>query len=228
MDAASYLLPRPPFEITPDKRAAFEALYESTPLGAQVDYRLPYPKWEYLSYLCETHELVLHGSQHRRIQTVQPRQAHDVRAFSMQNAIYATTDGIWVIYFAIPDRKKFRGMSLFNSCLRARLSPDQLSEPLYFFSITHSVLLQKPWCRGMVYILPRQDFEQEPPQQFQDMEIIFPHWISSQPARPVARLPVTARDFPFLSQIHGHNDEKLTQLMTSDPNGFPWPAALES
>jgi hypothetical protein len=228
MEAASFLLPRPPFDLTPAKRAAFDTLYQSTPPGALVDYRLPYPKWEYLSYLCETRELVLHGSQKRRIQIVQPRQAVDVRAFSKQRAIYATTDGIWVIYFAILDRKKFREMTLFNSCLQARLSQGQLSEPLYFFSITHSVLLQKPWCTGMVYILPRQSFEQEGPQQAEGMHIIFPHWISTKPDRPVARLSVGAPDFPFLSQVHGHNNEKLVQLSAADPNGFPWPDALDS
>ena len=228
MDAAAFLLPRPPFELTPAKQAAFEELCQSTPRGGLVDYRLIYPKWEYLSFLCETRELVLHGSQNQSIGVVESRQANDKRAFSNQRAIYATTDGIWVIYFAILDRKKYPEMSLFNTCLRARISPDQLSDPLYFFSITHSVLLQKPWCEGMIYILPRQAFEEEAPQQMQGMEIRFPHWISERPSQPIARLSVGPQDFPFLSQIHGHNDEKLVQLATVNPAGFPWPEALES
>ena len=48
--------------------------------------------------------------------------ANDVRAFSNQRAIYATTDGIWVIYFAILNRKLYPEMSLFNSCFQARVS----------------------------------------------------------------------------------------------------------
>jgi hypothetical protein len=38
---------------------------------------------------------------------------------------------------------------------------------------------------------------------------------------------VAPEDFPFLDQIHGHNDEKLTELASANPNGFPWLEALE-
>ncbi len=227
-EVSSFLLPRPAFDLTAEKESAFGNLYRSTPAGGLVDYRLPYPKWQYLSHLCETRELVLHGSQLPDIGTVEPRQASDQRAFSNQRAIYATTDGIWVIYFAILDRRKYREMTLFNSCLRFRLSTERLSDPLYFFSITDSVLRMKPWCEGTVYILPRQTFEQEAPQQVQGTEIVFPHWIGRSPASPVAALRVGPEDFPFLSQIHGHDDEKLVRLSAADPSGFPWPEALNS
>jgi hypothetical protein len=228
MHTLDYYLPRPQFDITPEKKEAFEDLFLSTPAENIIDYRLPYPKWEYLTYLCETREVVLHGSQVVSIDVVEPRQANDIKSFSNQRAIYATTDGIWVIYFAIIDRKKYSPMSLFNSCFRAGVLPDQLSDPMYFFSITHSALLQKPWCEGAVYILPRQSFEQEAAQNMQGIDVVFPHWISASPATPIAILSVGPQDFPFLDQIHGHNDEKLGQLATTDPNGFPWPEALES
>lgn len=228
MNAPDWLLPRPPFEISPEKQMAFEDLWHSKNMGDSINYSLPYPKWQFLSYLCETKELVLHGSQNHDIRMVEPRQANDVRAYSNQRAIYATTDGIWVIYFAILDRKKYSGMSLFNSCLRARISANQVSDPMYFFSITQSALLQKPWCEGMIYILPRQPFEREASQQMQGVEIVFPHWISQVPVEPAAKLKVGPRDFPFLAQIHGHNNEKLDRLAKVDPNGYPWPEALES
>ena len=228
MKAPDWLLPGFPFDMSPEKQKAFEDLWQLKNKGDLIDYSLPYPKWQFLTYLCETKELVLHGSQNHYIDIIAPRQANDIRAYSNQRAIYATTDGIWVIYFAILDRKKYPEMSLFNSCLRARLSADQLSDPMYFFSITHSVLLQNPWCEGMIYILPRQSFEREAPQQMQGVEIVFPHWISPVPAEPAAKLMVGSQDFPFLAQIHGHNNEKLDQLAIADPNGYPWPEALES
>ena len=228
MDAPSFLLPRPRFDNTPEMTAAFDNLFQSTTTGDFFDYSLPYPKWQFLSYLCESKDLVLHGSQNLEIQSVEPRQANDKRAFSNQHAIYASTDGIWVVYFAILDRKKYPELTLFNSCLKAQISPDQFSEPLYFFSITSSVLRQKPWCMGAIYILPRQTFIQEAAQHVQGTEIIFPHWISTQPAQPRAKLLVTSADFPFLDQIHGHIDEKLIQLASANPNGFPWLDALKS
>lgn len=228
MQALDYLLPQPPFDLTPEKQAAFEKLFDSTPLDSFVEYRLPYPKWQFLSWLCQSRNLVLHGSQKTDIEIVEPRKATDVKAFSNQEAIYATTDGIWVIFFAIVNRKHFSPLSLFNSCLNIRVSPGQTLGPLYFFSITHSALLQKPWCDGVIYVLPRENFEQEPAQKMFGAEIVFPHWIGSKPTSPVAKLNVQPQDFPFLDEIHGHNDETLRQLVVAEPNGFPWPQAIIS
>lgn len=227
MQPLDYLRPQPPFDLTPEKQAAFEDLFTSTTPGDFVDYQLAFPRWQFLSYLCQTKNLVLHGSQNQAIDVVEPRKAKDVKTFSAQEAIYATTDGIWVIYFAIIDRKRFAQLSLFNSCVNIRISADQVMGPLYFFSITHSALLQNPWCDGVVYILPRESFQQEPAQQMMGAEICFPHWISAMPARPAAKLPVRPQDFPFLAEIHGHDDEKLSRLAVAYPNGFPWPEALE-
>jgi len=86
MQAPSFVLPRPKFNLTPEKQDAFEQLFLSTPGGEWVDYYLPYPKWEYFSYLCETKEVVLHGSQVLDIDEVEPRQANDKKALSNQNA----------------------------------------------------------------------------------------------------------------------------------------------
>ena len=227
MQPLDFLLPRPSIEFTSVKKKAFDRLWRSSHKEGFIDYNLPYPKWQFLSYLCTMDELVLHGSQNKNIGVVEPRQANDQRAFSNQRAIYATTDGIWVIYFAILDREKYPQMSLFNSCLQTRLLTNELSEPLYFFSISHSALIQKPWCEGAIYILPRQSFHQEDPQQMQGAEIIFPHWISSAPVNPMAKVLVQPKDFPFLDQIHGHHDQKLVQLAASKPDGFPWPDALD-
>jgi hypothetical protein len=221
MEVPNYLLPRPEFDITPSNQAAFEELWQSTPGGSCINYRLPYPKWQYLTYLCDTRELVLHGSQVLSIDTIEPRQANDKKAFSNQRAIYATTDGIWVIYFAILDRQNYPEMSLFNSCFHVRLSDDRLSDSLYFFSITQSVLIHKPWCEGVIYILPRQKFAQEAPQQIMGAEVVFPHWISTSAVKPIAKVLVEPQDFPFLDQIHGHNNDKLVELYTSKPDVFP-------
>lgn len=228
MQALDYLLPQPPCDLTPEKQAAFETLINSTPSGSFVNYQLASPKWKFLSYLCKSRNLVLHGSQNADIAVVEPRKAIDVKAFSKQDAIYATTDGIWVMYYAIIDRKNFSPLSLFNSCLDIQSSPEQTLGPLYFFSITHSALIQKPWRDGTIYVLPRENFEQEPAQQMLGAEIRFPHWISTKSAKPLAKLRVQPQDFPFLAQVHGHNDEKLNLLASTDPNGFPWPAALET
>lgn len=228
MQTLNYFLPRPPLNFTSEQMAAFDALWQSRHNSEALNYRLPYPKWQFLSYLCDVEELVLHGSQNPNLDIVNPVQANDVKSFSNQRAIYATTDGIWVIFFAILNRRQHPGMSLFNSCLQVRYPTGLVDDPLYFFSITASALAQKPWCNGAIYILPRKPFVQEPPQIMQGAEIVFPHWISDVPVKPLAKLLVGPQDFPFLEQIHGHNDQKLQELSAANPSGFPWPQALES
>lgn len=227
MSVPSYYLPRPGFILDAKKQEAFDRLWQAASRGGVIDYRLPYPKWQFLSYLCESRELVLHGSQNTNIKVVEPRQAMDKRAYSNQKAIYATTDGIWVIYFAIVDRQGHPGISLFNSCFQISITEQQLSEPYYFFSISTFALKQKPWCDGAVYILPRLKFTREAAQQIQGAEVIFPHWISTQVVEPMAKMTVGTADFPFLDQIHGHDDQKLVELYLANPDVFPT-EALES
>lgn len=91
-----FLLLQPPFCLSTEQQAAFESLIDSTNQGSFIDYQLNVPKWQFLSYLCKSRDLVLHGSQNLDIVEVEPRMANDLKAFSGQDAIYAATDGIWV------------------------------------------------------------------------------------------------------------------------------------
>ena len=225
MEILDHYLPGPEFKRSPEKRSAFEALWEAAGHGERLDYHLPYPKWQFLTYLCEKKPVILHGSQLAELETVQPQQANDIRAFANQRAIYATTDGIWVIYFAILDRKQ-HPMSLYNACFRYQDAEDHWSNPFYFFSISHSALVRDPWIWGTIYILPRDSFHKEPNQPIMGVTVDFPHWVSHAPAAPIAKLTVGPEDFPFLAQIHGHDDTLLNKLVREDPDGFPWPEAL--
>ena len=65
-------------------------------------------------------------------------------------------------------------------------------------------------------------------QHMLDAEIILPQWVSSRPAVPITKLLVQPRDFPFLVQIHGHDDEKLRRPAADNPNGFPWSETLDT
>jgi hypothetical protein len=223
MQIPPYFLPRPALDLSPAKTQAFDRLFaEMNALpGRVIDYQLPYPKWQFLSYLGEMHPVLFHGSQNHAIEKLEPRQPRDIREFSNQLAVYASDDGIWSMYFAINDRQKY-GMSLVNSCFRFQEAPGTLSDPFYFFSITASALAQSPWCTGMIYILPRANFIVEPPQQHHGIDIVLSHWVSPLPALPLARLPIGPQDFPFLGQIRGHDDALLFARAQADPDGFPW------
>jgi hypothetical protein len=41
--------------------------------------------------------------------------------------------------------------------------------------------------------------------------------------RPLARVAVEPADFPFLSQIRGHDDDRLAEYAHALETGAPWP-----
>src|SRR4051794_28104305 len=65
----------PPLRLDAGKVRAFEELYQtmmdSAP-GEILDYRLPYPKHEFLRYLVARKHLLIHGSNHPAIVALAP------------------------------------------------------------------------------------------------------------------------------------------------------------
>jgi hypothetical protein len=187
-----------------------------------IDYRLDAPKWQFLCHAAERRNVVLHGSGNPAIEQFEPRQPNDTLDFSNRRAVFAATDGIWPIYYAILDRERHPTMMLCNSCIRIGSSAGPLSGPYYFFSISRPALEQQPWRTGTVYILPADSFESQPRLRRDDVSIYVAQVASPRAVRPVAKLSVDPGDFPFLHQIHGHDNDRLNARMAADPNGFPW------
>jgi hypothetical protein len=226
MDGAkilSHLHPEPPRDTSAEILAAYSRLWQQAveKPGLEMVYDLPAPKWQFLSWLAETQPVVLHGSSRQDIAVVEPKPANDVRDFSAQTAIYAATDGIWAIFFAILNRSEIP-MMIFNAAVRIRLPGQPFSPPFYFFSIDQEAFERGPYCPGMVYILPSAGFVQDPMQDYGGIEISVPQWAGHQAAAPLARLRVSPQDFPFLAQVRSHDPETLRARMAAEPNGFPW------
>ena len=178
------------------------------------------PKWQFLRYLCERKEIVLHGTGRGDIAEFEPRQSSDVEEFGARRAVYAASDGIWPIYFAIVDRTY--ATSLLNACLRVVGEDGNRSEPYYFFSINGDALAQRPWRRGTIYLLPRATFEQQPPRPYGGAQVEVAQWASPLRVRPMAQLAVGPEDFPFLGQIYPHDPPTILERASRDPGGFPW------
>jgi hypothetical protein len=187
--------------------------------GGEIDFRLPEPKWQFLCHLADAHGLLLHGSTNPGIELFEPRKADDVHAFGDRLAVYAASDGIWPLYYAILDRQRFP-MSLNNACIR--VAGDAPSEPHYFFSISQHALAQRPFRNGWVNLLPRESFEQQPPLFSAGLRIELPQWASPVAMAPLARLAVDPEDFPFLAKLRGHDDKVMFQRARQNPDGFPW------
>ena len=116
---------------------------------AAVDYDLAAPKVA-VSLPSDRHERAsccTVAGQSRQSTVFEPRKSDDVNAFGDRKAVYAASDGLWPMYFAILDRDRYP-MSLINSSVRLDLGDGRRSEPYYFFSITDKALAQRPLSPG--------------------------------------------------------------------------------
>jgi hypothetical protein len=164
----------------------------------------------------------LHGTGNPNIPLFEPRQADDLNDFGRQKAVYAAGDGLWAMFFAVVDRERY-SLSVTNACVRLAEATGLVSEPYYLFSISQKALPQRPWRTGFVYLLPSETFMVEPAIPFGPYEVRVPHLASLAPVTPLARLEVTPADFPFLSQIRGHEDARLAEYARAMQTGGPWP-----
>jgi hypothetical protein len=219
-----FLVRRPPMPTDPATLSAFDALFEAAVAAGPampIDYRLPMPRWQFICHVADTRDVVLHGSGNPTISLFEPRQPIDNTEFGNRRAVYAASDGLWPMYFAILDRDRYQ-MSLINGAARPLGDDGGLGEPYYFFSISDTVLPKAPWRRGTIYFLPRDTFEQQPPMQFQDKPMAVAQWASPEPVVPLAKIEVGHEDFPLLADIRGHDWEKTVQRVRANPDGFPW------
>lgn len=197
-----------PIEFDEETREIFDSFFDHLlkhGLNNDVDYDLASPKYEFLCYLTDCKGVVLHGSGRGDIEVFEPRWQTDAVGRPLQR-VYATRDGIWPMYFAILDRENYKG-SLRNGFWREEDEEGNVQR-FYQFSINKDELAKGPWRRGYVYILPRDTFEQTRTLDGRGRE----EWSSSASVRPLARLVIEPNDFPFLNQVHGHDDSAALRL----------------
>jgi hypothetical protein len=166
---------------------AFDALLARTPAGGSVEYDLPQPKWWFLHHLV-MHGFVLHGSNEREIEEFETRPNFDAHNERHVEAVFASDDAIWPLYFAVVNRPF--APSLINWCEHPGNGTSR-----YLFSIGADPRNEASWTTGTIYVLPRETFEHTP----ETRELT-----SLVPVRPRARLTVEPDDFPFKGKTRGH------------------------
>ena len=148
-----YWLQRPNIEIDSLTRSDIDqwfARVKAAGTSTRIDYTFPVPKWQFLCYLADQLGVVLHGTGDPHIQVFEPRPSNDLNEFGAQTAVYAAGDGLWSMFFAILDRRRYP-MSTSNACIRLVDEAGKVSEPQYVFSISQTALFQQPWRKGMIY-----------------------------------------------------------------------------
>ena len=219
-----YWLTRPGGDLDEKTKNSFDELLQTAVNVSgcpTIEFTLPYPRWQFLCYLADHHDIALHGSANANIALFEPRQSTDLNEFGNQKAVYAAADGLWAMFFAVVDRE--RVTSITNACVRLADQTGTLHGPYYVFSVSQSALPGQPWRTGTVYLLPRRTFTTQPPMAFGPYEVQIAQLASLEPVQPLAKLTVTPEDFPFLAQIRGHDDERLQEYATALETGAPWP-----
>jgi hypothetical protein len=191
--------------LAPDgvRDAAFDELLlalRDQPAIRTLDYRLPYPKHEFLRYVAEDGRVLLHGSNDASIELMSPvRRTIDARRTHSESAVFACADGFWALHYALLDRTPYRG-TLRNDA-RLMRNPDGVLQRAYFFSVNTTAA----WRSGVVYLLNPGAFS-----RLGDETSL--EWASAVAVLPMAKLDVSPSDFPLFDRVRTHDDSPLNRL----------------
>jgi len=172
--------------LTEADRAAFDGLLSATPPGGDVAYELEQPKWWFLHHAIAS-GLLLHGTNEPGLTVLGTNAQGDAHGKPVE-ALFASDDPIWPLYFATVCRETLR-YGYINAALHVRGSSR------YLFSIGADPASPDSWCDGTIYLLPAASFRRTGATR---------ELLSDESLEPRARLAVTPDDFPFRRQTVEH------------------------
>jgi hypothetical protein len=189
----------PPPVVSPDAEARFARVADELLAGEAV--AVPEPRLDFLRWLAQTRPVVFHGSPRADLRELSTeRQSRDTTAWGNQQAVYASTDPVWAIYFACLRRDRgwtgTRNGSL--GCAGGPLYPRS-----YFFLHNRGSASPDRFGPGSLYLLSPETFVADEPLAGR---VDTAHLVSHEPVRPLARVDVTPQDFPFRDRIRYYRD----------------------
>lgn len=172
-----------------ERSRAFEALIASAQDrdGLVEVARSPYPVHEFLTYLVDRHNLLLHGSNHTTLTLLEPQQARDLDTELL--AVVACDDGIWPLFYAVVNRDQVDGVV--TAC--THIGRGSRRRRFYVSAVYGDPAAPATWTDGVVYALPRTGFRREWGNE----------WVSSAPVQPRLRIPVQPTDYPLRHTVVG-------------------------
>jgi hypothetical protein len=185
-----------------EKQSAFDRLLDSTLAqgpNSLIDYHLPYPKVDFLNYICDWRGYVAHGSPLQNLTTLQPvRLTQDSSEFGNRRQIFCSPDGTWALWFAVLDKSKIHVTE--NGCVRVGHGPGRIK--YYHFDLPAESRGDPPFTDGMVYVANAKDFPEHRPYPLLEwFEAEIEEWGSALPVTPLAKLHVKPEDFPYLDKV---------------------------
>lgn len=195
----------PPPVVDPEAEARFAAAADALLAGETV--AIPEPRLDFLRRLAETRDVVFHGSPRDDLQELSTeRRSGDATAWGNQQAVYASTDPVWAIYFACLRRDRgWTGTR--NGSLGQAGGP--LYPRRYFFLHNRGSASPDRFGPGSLYLLSPTSFVSDEPLAG---AIDTAHFVSHEPVRPLARLDVTPDDFPFGDRVRYYRDGEASWI----------------
>jgi hypothetical protein len=222
-----YWIERPPLTLGGATRSAIDE-FLSRPEDRQLEVDTLVREhgdvslWEFLCGVAARREIAFHGTGDPNIESFEPRKPIDFAPFGDQQAVFATSDPLWAMFYAIVDRDRYP-LTLNNGCIVLLDADGRPGPPHYYFSVSRDALPQRPWRTGYLYFLPAESFLEQPSGPFAGHTARVPQLASPVAVRPFARLRVAPSDFPFLPHIRGHDDERLAEYAEAVMGAAPWP-----
>ncbi|WP_189092559.1 hypothetical protein [Deinococcus ruber] len=133
--------------------------------------------------------------------------------------MYASSDALWAMFFAVMDRPRVE-MRVVNAAITVERAGTL--EARYFFGAGAQALAQRPFRSGWVYILPGDTFGREAGGTIAGYPYVSHHCASLEAVRPAFKVRVWPEDFPFLDAIYAYDEEALNRQIALNPEGFPW------
>ena len=178
----------------PVAEPGFEGVADALLRGEKVT--LPAARLDFLRWLGQARGVLFHGSQRNDlVELSTERKSHDATEWGDQQAVYASSDPVWAIYFAVLRRD--------NGWRGTRNGSMGIGDRRFYFFV-HNRGSQSPdrFGPGSLYILPSETFVAE--QWLVDTA----HLVSHVPVEPLARIDVTPEDFPFRDRIGYYRDRE--------------------
>lgn len=183
---------------------AFDS-YTWSQVDGVVNLRPPGPIAAYLRYLGRC-GLLFHGSKDADLDELRTNAPNDSREFGRQNAVFATHDPLWAMFFALANRPAAR--SIRNGSVASVAALDRRR---YFLSVgirDSSASLTTP---GWIYVLPADGFRREPPL---GGVLDTGQWVSTEAVRPLAKARILPDDYPLLDamRVHGSSETMVATV----------------
>ena len=192
-----------------EQREAYDRLWKQSQLqGANpfINYNLPYPKIDFLNYLCDhggslvSGGIVAHGSNQGDHSLLEPvRKSQDVTEFGNRQQIFATPDAIYATWFAILDKDSYRSTK--NACMRVG-PQDKNWVKLYYYYLRREDAAVLPYKMGYIYLCRALDFpSRRRDKLYTALGLEVEEYGSAQPVNPLARITVEPAVFPYLDKV---------------------------